>query len=466
MMRGWFQRAFTRVIKPTCPHCNADIPAGDISLASGTMLCRACGHIACIATGSGTEAEPEAGPDWSPDGPPVPPPSGTKVRFAQAADSLVLQRRTGSIGAGAFMLLWLCGWTVGCVFLVNEVLTKRSPEMILFSVPFLAAWFFVAAMVVCNFAGFEELRIDRDGVHYRWGAGRALGHRSAPVETVRQVGRFAGLADSDSGYRPEGLRIETSGKPIRFAKGASNDELRWMADAIRRQVYALSPGAMTPPTAVGPVAQATPARTAAPPVEILQPPSAPPAPPPDAKLQLRRELNQTEFYRRGAAIPAGVGVAGLTFVLLFWNGIVSVFVWQLVKDFQWFLALFLVPFVAVGLGILGGWLAMVTSPFWRTSWVFRPGFVAKRFSIFGIGRTKEYELGPLARLELRRTTGRRKLVRRTGEDEVGDRQYALALVKRDGADLIEIAPLTEGEGRWMAAELFRDFRGWFVKVGP
>jgi len=44
---------------------------------------------------------------------------------------------------------------------------------------------------------------------------------------------------------------------------------------------------------------------------------------------------------------------------LFWNGIVSVFVWQVVTSgrsghTRWFLALFLVPFVLIGLGLAGG----------------------------------------------------------------------------------------------------------------
>jgi hypothetical protein len=54
--------------------------------------------------------------------------------------------------------------------------------------------------------------------------------------------------------------------------------------------------------------------------------------------------------------PIGKLVLAL-FVTLFWNGIVSVFVWQLVSSwregsFDWFLALFLTPFVLIGLLLL------------------------------------------------------------------------------------------------------------------
>ena len=50
---------------------------------------------------------------------------------------------------------------------------------------------------------------------------------------------------------------------------------------------------------------------------------------------------------------------GRLFVALFWNGIVSIFVWQAVKAYQsgdpdYFLMIFLIPFVLVGLGLIAG----------------------------------------------------------------------------------------------------------------
>jgi hypothetical protein len=52
-------------------------------------------------------------------------------------------------------------------------------------------------------------------------------------------------------------------------------------------------------------------------------------------------------------------VIGMLLVAAFWNGIVSVFVWQAVTSWQrghpeYFLTIFMIPFVAVGLGLLGG----------------------------------------------------------------------------------------------------------------
>jgi hypothetical protein len=63
-------------------------------------------------------------------------------------------------------------------------------------------------------------------------------------------------------------------------------------------------------------------------------------------------------------------VLGMILVAAFWNGIVSVFVWQLIESFRagspsWFLAVFLLPFVAIGLCFIGmiGYLALqATNP--------------------------------------------------------------------------------------------------------
>jgi hypothetical protein len=60
---------------------------------------------------------------------------------------------------------------------------------------------------------------------------------------------------------------------------------------------------------------------------------------------------------QAAASPLTKLIGGIL-VSLFWNGIVSVFVWQCVKGWQrgrpeWFLMLFLIPFVLIGLAMIG-----------------------------------------------------------------------------------------------------------------
>jgi len=54
-----------------------------------------------------------------------------------------------------------------------------------------------------------------------------------------------------------------------------------------------------------------------------------------------------------------VKLVGVTFAAAFWNGIVSIFVWQVIKGWrtghgEWGPTLFLIPFVLIGLGLIGG----------------------------------------------------------------------------------------------------------------
>jgi uncharacterized protein DUF3592 len=65
-----------------------------------------------------------------------------------------------------------------------------------------------------------------------------------------------------------------------------------------------------------------------------------------------------EVVLKPGSSPLGK-LIGIICIALFWNGIVSVFVYQVVTGWQrgqapWFLTLFMIPFVLIGLGLIGG----------------------------------------------------------------------------------------------------------------
>lgn len=71
----------------------------------------------------------------------------------------------------------------------------------------------------------------------------------------------------------------------------------------------------------------------------------------------------TETYAAERVLEPEAGpiakVVGMLFIAAFWNGIVSIFVWQAIKGIQsgnpeWFLMVFLIPFVLVGLALIVG----------------------------------------------------------------------------------------------------------------
>ncbi len=84
------------------------------------------------------------------------------------------------------------------------------------------------------------------------------------------------------------------------------------------------------------------------------------------------------------AVPSILRAAGVLLLAVFCNGIVSVFVWQVIKGFQsgrpdWFLTIFMIPFVAVGIAMVAAFfysLLALTNPRCRLSvspGVFVPG---------------------------------------------------------------------------------------------
>ncbi len=68
------------------------------------------------------------------------------------------------------------------------------------------------------------------------------------------------------------------------------------------------------------------------------------------------DISEGPVELQASASPVGK-LLGMMVVAVFWNGIVSVFVWDLWKGFQrgrpeWFLLIFLIPFVLIGLGLI------------------------------------------------------------------------------------------------------------------
>lgn len=120
---------------------------------------------------------------------------------------------------------------------------------------------------------------------------------------------------------------------------------------------------------------------------------------------------------RPASSPFGT-LGAVLFVALFWNGLVSVFIWQDVVTWgkggpSWFLALFLIPFVLIGLLLIYGVVRQVLVLFNpRSHLTLTPGVLAA-----GATASLQWRLGSGGE-GVRRVTvtceGTRKMPSRTG----------------------------------------------------
>lgn len=401
---------------------------------------------------------------WTPSSPEPPEPHKLRMRITEGPRELEMQRRTGNFGISIFLTIWMTIWTAGCIALVGQAIKQPTTQHLLFAVPFVVSWLGVGALYFVNLFGRERLSISRNGIDYEWRAMVTLKGRHVDLEEVKSVTGFSTEPDSESGHHEHGVKVLTTGEPLRFGKGLGDEQLVWLADRVARQIHALAPAALE--AQVRQAAAPDAGAETVPRVETLQPSHPPVEPPTSSNLRVDRDFNRTAITWRPRVRSVVGSFLGITFVMLFWNGIISVFLFELVKNWSWFGGCFMVPFVIIGVAMILGWLATLFSPFRRKQWIFTPGEITTRTTVLGVGRTSHVELRRLARLELRQEPPKAKAFRRTNEDPMIDGLHTLALVDTAGTDLLTLPGLTEGEARWAGDELLRDFRQWHVRVSP
>jgi hypothetical protein len=167
-------------------------------------------------------------------------------------------------------------------------------------------------------------------------------------------------------------------------------------------------------------------------------------------------------------------LAGVLFVNVFWNGIVSVFVMVLLGRMPidnppqggewWFLFVFLIPFEGIGLIMVALLVIVVLEPFRRTTWCFERDCIVCRWRWPVYCRTRAWEVGGLDRLELRWAKGSDPRGRQAADIATtltGPLSFELAVVSAVNVDLCTVASLTEGEARWMAGVILERRSEWF-----
>ncbi len=197
-------------------------------------------------------------------------------------------------------------------------------------------------------------------------------------------------------------------------------------------------------------------------------------PPTDCRWHIGEDDDTFAFQERGR-LSIGA-VAALLFLNAFWNGIVSVFVMQLLGQMPvknplqggewWCLFVFLIPFEAIGLTMLAMLVLQVLEPWRRTAWRFERDRIVNQTRWPWYCHTRTWDAVELDRLELRRRDQDNPQLRHAWQVTTalaGLAPFDLALVSGDNVDLCNIGNLTEGEARWMARILLGRRPKWFSK---
>lgn len=399
-----------------------------------------------------------------------PMPARPRVKIDLQGDELHLVWRNPSWGGSLFLLLWLTGWTAGCGFLLRELLTNFEWFMLLFATPFFAAWFAVAAAIIYMLFGRQTLVLTRHELLLTQTAIVVLSRREIPLNEVdRAVADTVTDSNSDGPPTISGIvRINTIGQPVEFAKGVKDDESHWLAETINVCLDQMAPHRKALSSVELLHERVEPDETASREDELYDDESAltdqeplgdgiivfEPArdrfdQPSDSRWMLSREGRATQFAHRGQWSLGAI--AGLLFINLFWNGIVGVFVVQLVKDFQWFLALFLIPFEVIGLCMIAGLVFAITAPAWGQSYSIRFGRIERRWWGPLMGGTKSTEFDRLDRVEISSPGfGRSKNTVSIPPKHFSEGDYKVALIDGDNHEVASIESITKGEAYWIA----------------
>ncbi|MEM0915931.1 MAG: hypothetical protein AAGK09_15150 [Planctomycetota bacterium] len=399
-----------------------------------------------------------------------------QTRIEELGDAVVLSRRTGSFGGSAFLVLWLVGWSVGCVFILSAALNGQH-FLWLFGIPFWGAWVFVVASLLNTWFGREVVIADAQGLAWARRVIIRVRHRDVPRDEVLAVRSYK-ESDAEDATAGAGIEVQTVGKPVRFGQGLPADERRYLRYLLRRTLrLKRRKGSVSGEASEGADrGRRRRSQRAGMPIRLTSGSASPR--PSDTTMRIEPSLRGVTVISPGAWAGGWLAVlawllslGGVTFFMSFWNGIVSVFLLVLIAPDAveqdepltgWMrlgLGLFLVPFVGIGLGLIAAWLAVLLAPVSSRRWRVEQEELESSWVVAGVPWSRQVSLREAVRLEIDResedvkSSWKDRLPGFGADDDASD--YKLAFVTEDDRRVVEIAGLTRGEAEWIGGEIVR-----------
>ena len=370
-----------------------------------------------------------------------PKPERLKVEILDLGDSLTLNYQARQWGASAFLIVWLTFWTFGCVALAVMAWQEPKLQTIVFGIPFWSSWGFVFAYVLSMLFKRERVLLNDEGLSYSQSVVIPLQDRVAPLAELRQF-----VSSSTTNYGEDDSPIHfveliTLGQPVLMLPYLPAKERNWLIWRLNKFVEEAR----------------------------KKYPQAPVDSPSDCSWQIEEFYDTTVFTQRGRPKLAMLGTT--LFVCLFWNSIVSLFVLQFFGFLpdspqsgtdRWFLALFLTPFVIVGLGMVGILAYVLMEPFRRTRLEVSLNEISYGSRWFGLGRSRHYEIDSVNNLKVqtRRASESKFQGVTMSMQTTASQQHELHFSGEGKSPTLIIKRLTEGEAHWMASRILKIHPDW------
>lgn len=183
-------------------------------------------------------------------------PQGRDAAAPELVVDLPSPRRPVTVG---ILSLWLVGWAFGVVFMVQQLLSQGPFSLDrAFLLAWMAVWvaagFGVVGYMAWLLAGRERVSIEGGDLVIRRGAFGLWWARRWPLASIRRLRTFGreippmiALSLDFSGHGASGVRFESGGRVVRFARTLSEQDAHAVIDLLRaRHDFDREPGADAP----------------------------------------------------------------------------------------------------------------------------------------------------------------------------------------------------------------------------
>lgn len=401
----------------------------------------------------------------------VPRPLDLGVEATFAGDTLVLVNRRKQLAIGVFVTMFWIGWVGGIAGFAHQEgglpWMAIGHVLVAFALPF---------FILNCFCKRETLELSLSGIRFERRVFVKLKEVFIPLNELRGFTVEKTLMqDEESEYSCQ-IEVHTMGKSVHFAKNFPRRELVWLATQLVGGLNQLRPsaGVANDSSALG-IGELYTSDELKRLMESDLLPTIESASSPTSNRWAVNESSETNEWIRANGNVDFLALAGTVAIALFWNGIVSVFLYtavsgeqqnagqqnggQLNRDIDWFLLLFLVPFLFIGCGMLAAVGAVLFEPFrTRTIRANRRLLTIARRGL-GISASRDIDVQQIDRIERRLADSQASPQRFSDVVEKGffpgHDGYELALIDHENAERAVINDLTFGEAGWLGNELVR-----------